>query len=245
MGDEFRVKGIVISSIDYKEKDKLITIYTLELGKITANLKGVKNANAKLKFASQIFCFADFVLSKTGEFYTVITADQIESFFNLTKDYDKFLIGEILLEIVNIVCLSNEINEGYFLTLLKCLKIITYENFNNYIVLIKFLLHTFKISGYDINFDACFSCRSLLLDSIYFNFDDGTINCKNCAGINSVELTKKEFAYLKIIHSSDFEKLSTIKADANELINLIMMLTKNFENKFNKKIRIIKNLLIK
>ena len=40
--EQIKFTGIVLKSVDYKEKDKLLTIFSLELGKITATLKGVK-----------------------------------------------------------------------------------------------------------------------------------------------------------------------------------------------------------
>ena len=65
------VTAVVLNSIDYKEKDKLVKLFTAETGVISAVLKGVKSANSKLKFACQPFCFAEFELVKKGEFYTI------------------------------------------------------------------------------------------------------------------------------------------------------------------------------
>ena len=62
--NELKLKAIVLSSIDYSEKDKIIKLFSLEEGIISAVLKGVRSQNAKLKFASQPFCFADFNLIK-------------------------------------------------------------------------------------------------------------------------------------------------------------------------------------
>ena len=48
--EELKVTGIVLGNIDYKENDKLVTIYSLELGVINAQLRGVKQAKSKLQF---------------------------------------------------------------------------------------------------------------------------------------------------------------------------------------------------
>ena len=62
----------MLSNCDYKEKDKLVEIFSVELGKITAILKGCKAPTAKLKFAFQPFCFAEFSVIRAGKFYQVI-----------------------------------------------------------------------------------------------------------------------------------------------------------------------------
>ena len=60
---ELIVNGLMLKSADYKENDKILTLLTAEKGKITAGIKGVRKAKAKLKFAAQPFCFAEYVLS--------------------------------------------------------------------------------------------------------------------------------------------------------------------------------------
>ena len=47
--DLIKVNGIVVKSSDYKDNDKLVTLVTFELGKITCLARGVKKPNAKLK----------------------------------------------------------------------------------------------------------------------------------------------------------------------------------------------------
>ena len=59
-----KAKGLVLFSRDYAESDKLLTILTLEYGKITVKAKSVRTAKSKLKMYTQSFCFADFEFTK-------------------------------------------------------------------------------------------------------------------------------------------------------------------------------------
>ncbi|MBQ0098986.1 MAG: recombination protein O N-terminal domain-containing protein, partial [Firmicutes bacterium] len=45
---EEKLSGIVVSSISYGENDKILNIFTLEKGIVSAKIKGVKKAGAKL-----------------------------------------------------------------------------------------------------------------------------------------------------------------------------------------------------
>ena len=49
MEREFITKAICLNSVDYKEKDKQLTLFSLENGLMSAVLKGCKTAKAKLK----------------------------------------------------------------------------------------------------------------------------------------------------------------------------------------------------
>ena len=52
---EIKTEAIVLHTVDYKDNDKLLTLFSPTLGKITAGIRGVKKPTAKLAFAAQPF----------------------------------------------------------------------------------------------------------------------------------------------------------------------------------------------
>ena len=98
---EIKINAIVLKAVDYKDNDRILTLYSLENGKITAGIKGVKKAGAKLKFASEPFCFAEYILNCKNGKYTVIGATYIDTFYelrlNLEKYYTSAIISDFLL----------------------------------------------------------------------------------------------------------------------------------------------------
>ena len=57
-----KVKALVLSEKDSKEKDKLVTLFSLEEGKLFVYFRGVKGDKAKLKAAKELFTFGEFVI---------------------------------------------------------------------------------------------------------------------------------------------------------------------------------------
>ena len=57
---EWKADALLLRAADYGESDKMVTLLTADRGKIGAALKGVKKAGAKLRFAAQPFCFAEY-----------------------------------------------------------------------------------------------------------------------------------------------------------------------------------------
>ncbi len=241
---QYKIKGIVINSIDYKDKDKLVTIYSLELGKVVATLRGVKNKNAKLKFAGQLFCFADFILVKRGKYFVITSAEQIESFYDITTNYNNFLIGQAVVEIVNQVMQEKMINESLFIDILKTLKQLSYDENADNKTLIKFLLTILDLSGYKLNFDKCTVCNMPLKSPTYFNYDDGFITCKSCHGVNFTELNNKVFTSLKLINNSFIDKLSSIKIDETTQKDILDILNRNYQLRFSRKNKIISEYIL-
>ncbi|MBO5328139.1 MAG: DNA repair protein RecO, partial [Clostridia bacterium] len=87
---EVKTEAIVLKAVDYKDNDKLLTLFSPTLGKITAGARGVKKPTAKLAFATQPFCFAEYVLAEKGGRYTVTSAYLHESFFALREDVTRY-----------------------------------------------------------------------------------------------------------------------------------------------------------
>ena len=239
--NEVKVTGIVLKAIDYREKDKLITIYSVELGLITAVLKGVNSAKAKLKFASLPFCLAEFVLAQRNGFFTVVEVSQIESFYNITSNYNKSLIGFLMLETTCIIIRSNDPDERWFILLLNYLKELAYGNANSYVLCVKFILETLAKYGYQIDTKICDTCGMQFLNDVYLDYDTGELKCETCFSANSQKLTKQEYAILKIIDNSQLQKLSTIKVDDSVSKSLLLTLKNNLELRANKKIKSLLN----
>lgn len=221
--EELSITGIVLSAMPYKEKDKLIHIFSVELGKITAVLKGVSSPNAKLKYASQPFCFGRFDIVKAKDFYVVKGCDIVDSFFEITSDYDNFQLSSLMLEICSIILKPNIIAESLFLNLVKSLQNIVYEEVSPRLVVCKFILSTLSAIGYELNFDTCDNCGMKFMGDIKFDLYSGTFRCKTCSG--GEVISKQDFANLKIISFSPIEKLKTIKVKDDcqqRMLNLLL-----------------------
>lgn len=233
---EIKVKGIIISSIDYKDKDKLVTIYTLERGLVNAKLIGVKNPNAKLKPLKEVFCFADFDLVSSkgnGDYFTIISANIIENFYNIIRDIDKYYAGCTILEILRIVSKNGESNEPLFVETLKALKVLAYEEVESDVVLIKYLIKIFEAMGYQLSLDKCSSCGQLFIGKRYFDSSAGEITCVGCKGPNAELIEPLTHSILRIVSLCDYEKLKTLKLKKEGLNSALVLLTKNFSNRFD------------
>lgn len=235
--DEYKVNGIVLSATDHKEKDILITILTAELGKIKAVLKGAKQPNAKFKVAGQPFCFAEWVLVKRGEFFVVTQVSINDAFFDLTTDYDKFLVASAMLEICNYMLKPGIVNEKLLINLLYALKLLVYDSVDNNLVCIKFGLETLKCSGYGLNFTSCGVCNMPITSEIILSASTNEFCCVSCSGGFGKEVSKKTYNVLKIIDATSFDTLHTIKEKPDVLLSALSIVKYDMENILGFKIK--------
>lgn len=209
--ETIKVKGIVLKASDSKEKDKLLHIFTLEKGLVLAKMKGVKNSNAKLKIFSQPFCVAEYILADKNGFYTITNCDVIETFFDVTKDYDKYLASCMLLDAVRHSVVNIDGGEKQvFVFLLKALKELTYSNADYNLVIIKFLCDLAKVCGYKLELNGCSNCGEEL-NKIYLNLDEFNFCCSECKPYNCEEFDKAAYKLLSVIESTDYDRLESLK----------------------------------
>lgn len=234
------IKGIVLASYDYKEKDKLVELFSVELGKITAVLKGCKAPSAKLKFAFQPFCFAEFSVVRSGKFYQITNASLIDSFFDITADLDTYYLANVLLEIVSLAQADGEQNPNLFVLLANCLKTICYDKINPYLTTLKFCIDMVSMIGFNSNYTKCPCCGLNYTNKVYLNLDTGEYACLSCKSENSFLLSNQTFSCIKIANNTDYSRLNSVKipnAVARDAINVVC---KNLEHRLYKNIRSIK-----
>lgn len=145
--EELKTTGVVVGGEDYGETDKLIRILTPDHGVIVARMRGVKNENAKLKFAAMPFSFCEYVLMKRGSFFSVKTASQCESLFGVTSSPDKYVIGSVMLETAAASADGTD-SATVFIDLLTALKKLIYSGVNSYSLGLNFVYRLLVRGGH-------------------------------------------------------------------------------------------------
>lgn len=174
--------ALSLKSVDYKDNDKMLTLFTLEKGLLSVGAKGVKKAGAKLRFCAQPFCFAEYVLSVKNDRYTVIGATEIESFYKLRLDVYAYCASAAICEFLLKFTEEGQPEAKLFYLAVNALKAMCFENVEPSAALISFLCEALALSGYGIKFNECEACGKIELgERAFFDFSSGKYYCEACA----------------------------------------------------------------
>ncbi|MGI5841762.1 MAG: DNA repair protein RecO [Christensenellales bacterium] len=229
---ELKTKAIVLKSAVSGDKDVLVTLFCIDYGIIKAKLRSAKGEKAKLKFAKEQFCFADFVIAEKNGFYTIIQADVIDTFYSLVSNYDAFMKGSEIFKIVLKVLYQNQANNPLFISVLKSIKTLAYDRVQPNVVLAKFLLELFFSEGYLFSHSTCSNCNQKLGADVYLDFDSGEVLCFSCKTPYSQRVTHELSGILKVISATNYDNLHTLTFDEFNLENVVLLLSRVFEKKF-------------
>lgn len=149
-------EGIVLNELRYKEKSKIVRIFTKELGKVTIMARGALSAKSPLVSVTQMFGLNQYDLIKGKSFYYIDSAHVINSNFNMRTDYDRLIMASYLLELVDKSFLDNEPNEKVFELFKKTIKILSESTEDIFKIVLAFELKYISFLGYRPNFDGEF-----------------------------------------------------------------------------------------
>ena len=227
MAETIKVSGIVLKSSEHTvDAARLLDILTPE-GRIVAVIRGVAKPKAKLASASQPFCFGEFVLAKKGNFYTVTDCLIIDSFFNVTYNFDCYVLASALLEITSKVTLIGQSNIEMFSLLLNSLKCLVYEKAEPSAVTIKFLIETLKLSGFGFDAQTCAICGQSVKNHSQVGLiyeESGVICSKHFNDVNNITLSQSEWGVLKNINYFSLEEIANMKFNSRESLTTILKL---------------------
>ncbi len=187
---DFKTDALVIRTADYGESDRMLTLLTADRGKLSAAAKGVKKGGAKLNFAAQPFCFAEYVLAVKGGRNTVTSASLYDGFYPLRENVEAFYAAAVVAEACDKLAPEGEPCGELFVQAVRALGEMCGGDV--YAALAKFLLGALDGAGYSVRADVCPVCGKTPAGRLRFDFAEGAFTCADCSeGAPASEITYK------------------------------------------------------
>lgn len=154
------VQGIILRTMDYGEGNKIITIFTPEIGKVSVMARGAKKLKSRHAAATQLFTHAEFILYKQqGQMGTLNQAEIVDAHQSLREDLFQSAYSSYLAEMVDRMLGDEEGSSYLFEQLSASLRAIE-EGKDMQIIVHIFEMKMFEFTGYLPNVINCVSCAS-------------------------------------------------------------------------------------
>lgn len=201
-------KGLIIKVMDIKENDRLITILSADFGLIRAFVTGAKRTNNKNHTSTTLFCYCDFLLTKSGDTYKVKEANLISSFFKLSSDIVNLSLAQYFCELAGVMAPEDTNATEHLRLTLNSLNFLSGGDKDINILKAIFELRILTISGYMPDLTACSCCGKFEDDIMCFYYENGSLLCNECKEEGKFAyIDKTLLSALRHIVYSDFSKL--------------------------------------
>lgn len=186
----FRSKSFILKRQDFKEYDRLLTVYTEKLGKIEVVARGIKKITSKLAGHLEPFNLIDLMVAK-GKYRDRVAGSLIlENFIQIRSNLEGIILGSYFNEVVDFLTRLHEADKETFTLIQKVyLTIDDYLERNKekadfrhcYLILLSYLLHFLSLQGFRPEFKTCFYCKKNVKEEInYLSFLHHSVVCPDC-----------------------------------------------------------------
>ncbi|MFA6081831.1 MAG: DNA repair protein RecO [Patescibacteria group bacterium] len=199
--------GIVLKRTNLDETDKILTIYSQELGKVSAIAKGIKKITSRKAGHLEPGNVVQFELAKGKTFYIITNAKITHSF--AYADLDKMKKLFLWCEILDKLAHDSEKNTDLFDLAVRGLSHIAAEN-----DLIKAELELYSTTGYQLEIRQCILGQEVLKqDQNYFSITGGGVVCADHMAKypDCVPISVEAIKFLRLIQNRDYETLARVK----------------------------------
>lgn len=185
-----KTQGIVIKQRSIGENDRILTILTKDYGILEASARGVKRIKNQLAGASQILCYSEFCLYRGKNYYSINSAQLIESFYHLRLDVVKLALACYFCDLAYLLVPSGEQAWDELRFLLNCLFFLQNEKKSQRLLKSIYELRMMSICGFMPDLTCCAGCATYESEQMYFLPVQSRILCKECLEKQSKELVK-------------------------------------------------------
>ena len=178
-------RGLVIRTVDYRDNDRILTLFTAESGRVDAKARNCRKATSPLLACTQPFTYGDYQLFYHKNKYIVDQGEVLESFYPLREDVEKYaaasLCGALCLEGVQ----AEERSEDIFSLLYHTLSFLTYGDSDPADLSAAFLIRFLALVGFRPAITQCAVCGRDLREDPVLRFlpDKGGAVCAACSPV--------------------------------------------------------------
>ena len=214
--------AIVVRRADYRENDRMITLFSPTLGRIDALCRGCRRQKSPLLAASELFCCGEYVLYQAGERTTVVSCAVTDTYYALRSDYARLSHGVYCLELCAAAVQPAQENERLFLLLLRSLAHLCYSGIPPRRVTAVFLMGMTSLLGFRPQVGRCARCGKPVEAQgegyvAAFSGEAGGVLCPACGAGEACRLTAQEIRYLQDIMRRGIRSLDSTAECPDEL----------------------------
>lgn len=231
MAITFQTDAIILKRKNFREKDRLVTFFTSDRGKLVAQAIGSRKAESKLAGHLEPFLYTRIMVANGRRLDKVAGSVTVNAFKRLRTNLIGVSMGAYLSEMVDTFTKENERDHTTFALLHNALvtvdKYVAEGNVSRRdltLVADHFMMHFAATQGFLFDPDRCGKCGRELTDGAVFSPSFGLLCTLHSTESLGEEILANHRAMLKIVHESSVREAQAMNIPEHDLRILHRML---------------------
>ena len=205
-----RVEAVVLNHSDFGETDRLLVLFTRELGKVRAIAKGVRKPRSRKAGHLEPFTRSSLLLARGRNMYIVIQAETVQVYLQLDGDIDLQDYGNAsyVVELLDRFTYEEGENRALYRLFINTLARLSAESDPN-LPIRYYQIRLLDLLGFRPQLFNCARCRKEIQpEDQYFSAEEGGVLCPNCGrgtpGARPISMTALK--YLRHFQRSSYRE---------------------------------------
>jgi DNA repair protein RecO (recombination protein O) len=203
----FRVDAVVLRHSDYGEADRLLTLYTRQLGKTRVIAKGARKIASRKAGHIEPFTHVKMQLAQGRDMLILTQADTVDAYQPLREDLILTSQASYVLELLDRFTYQDEIeNPGLFRLLTETLSRLAAQA-DPWLVIRYYEMRLLDHLGFRPQLFECANCRRPILpEDQFFSYSAGGVICPRCGqGLRNIRpISVETLKYLRHFQRSSY-----------------------------------------
>ncbi len=218
----YKTPAIVLRQRELGDADKILTLFSANLGKIDAVAKGVRKTKSRLAGHVEPLTHATFMLARGKSLDIVTQVETSDSFQELRDDLERLSRALYVCELFDKFTEPHAENFGLYRLLLATLhRLVAGDDIDTPVRYCEMAL--LSEMGYTPELDACVTCRSKLEPATnYWSAGAGGVVCPNCSRDEPTvrPISANAVKLLRLLLHGHFSDVARVKVGADLAIEL-------------------------
>lgn len=211
----YKTEAIVLKHVNLKEADKILTLYTPGMGKLSAVAKGVRRPRSKTGGHLELLSHCALMLTRGRNLDTVNQAQTVSAFLPLREDLWRASLALYAAELVSRFTAEHVENYPVYRLLLDTLHRLC-DTQDGELTLRFFELNLLTHLGYKPELHNCISCRSQLEPTEnLFSTSGGGVLCPACRDREPLArpVSVNALKVMRLCQQGDYAKVGNVNVD--------------------------------
>lgn len=173
-------KGLILREVKYKETDRLLTVLTDDMGKLTVKATASLKKTGKAAAATQLFAFSELTMFERMGRWQITEGSVIEEFTGLRSDISALALASYFAECVEALSDEDQPNPMMLQLILNCLYALSNNMYSQEHIKTAFEMRLMCLAGYTPDLSACAVCGNSEPAEPRFSPRNGIICCRDC-----------------------------------------------------------------
>ena len=204
------VHALVLREVKFKEADKMLTVLTMEEGKLSVRARGALRKSCRFAAAAQQLTYSEMTLFVNRGRCMVEEASVIEDFSGLRQDFSALALAAYFAELLEAVSDEDSPNPEMLRLGLNALFALSRGMYPQRLMKAAFELRLMCLAGYEPACGCCAVCGKVDITNPTFDLAGGVILCMECAaadGVTGETLCPSSLAALRHIAGAELKRV--------------------------------------